>query len=117
MVSEIPDPSIPDASADILEESSPLRAEIAALREGLTSRTVIGQATGLLAGRFDIPIDTAWQMLCRTSNLTNLKLRDISRVIVGAHDGELAPEDHALGRAIADALPLAMAKRNPRRQR
>jgi GAF domain-containing protein len=56
--------------------------EIDQLGHALHSRTTIGQATGLVMGRFGIDADQALDYLRRLSSHTNRKLVDISREIV-----------------------------------
>jgi transcriptional regulator with GAF, ATPase, and Fis domain len=54
----------------------------AQMRAALDSRTVIGQATGVLMERFDLPPDAAFGVLRRLSQAQNLKLRDIATQVV-----------------------------------
>ena len=86
-----------------------LAAEVATLRDAIATRTIIGQATGLLSGQLGIPTDVAWRVMRRLSNETNIKLRDIARALVDAHDGRRSPADAEIGRAIGAALGAALA--------
>jgi hypothetical protein len=86
-----------------------LAAEVATLRDAIATRTIIGQATGLLAGQLGIPTYVAWRVMRRLSNETNIKLRDIARALVDAHDGRRSPEDAEIGRAIGAALGPALS--------
>ena len=45
-------------------------------------RTVIGQATGILMERFDLPPDRAFSVLSRMSQQQNVKLRELAEQIV-----------------------------------
>jgi GAF domain-containing protein len=54
----------------------------ATLRQALETRTVIGQAQGVLMGRQRITADEAFDILRRASQRTNRKLRDVALDIV-----------------------------------
>lgn len=56
--------------------------QIESLRAGLDTRTVIGQATGMLIERFDVSPDVAFAVLKRISQQSNRKLRDIAVQLV-----------------------------------
>ena len=92
-----------------LTSPAELAAEVATLRDAIATRTIIGQATGLLAGQLNIPTTTAWRVMRRLSNETNIKLRDIARALVDAHDGRRPAADDGVGRAIGSALGAALA--------
>ena len=90
-------------------EDTDLAVEVATLRDAIATRTIIGQATGLLAGQLNITTPMAWRVMRRLSNETNIKLRDIARALVDAHDGRRPPTDEGVGRAIGAALGPALA--------
>lgn len=73
----------PDSAA-----SADLAAMVEHLERGLASRTVIGQAQGILIERHKVTPDAAFRMLVHASNVTNRKLRDIAADLVVS--GELA---------------------------
>jgi GAF domain-containing protein len=52
------------------------------LRSGLVTRTVIGQADGILMERLKITADRAFGVLSRLSPESNVKLRDVARHLV-----------------------------------
>ena len=52
------------------------------LRSGLVTRTVIGQAQGILMERLKIPANQAFAVLTRLSQQNNVKLRDVARTLV-----------------------------------
>jgi AmiR/NasT family two-component response regulator len=52
------------------------------LRSGLVTRTVIGQAEGILMERLKITADQAFGVLSRLSQESNVKLRDLARNLV-----------------------------------
>jgi hypothetical protein len=56
---------------------------VAGLNQALRSRDVIGQAKGILIERFTLSEDAAFAMLARSSQQTNLKLRDVADWLVG----------------------------------
>lgn len=56
--------------------------EIGHLATGLDTRTIIGQATGLLMERFDLDGDVAFKVLARYSSTSNVKLREVAAEIV-----------------------------------
>lgn len=55
---------------------------VAGLRNALDSRHTIGIAQGVLATRFDISYERAFQVLQRHSNDRNLKLRDVAEQVL-----------------------------------
>ena len=59
-----------------------LLAQIADLKTGIQTRTVIGQAEGILIERHKVSPEVAFAMLRRTSNTTNQKLRDVAADLV-----------------------------------
>jgi hypothetical protein len=100
-----PAPSPEPPSAD------PLLDEIAHLRAALATRTIIGQATGIVGGRLDVGTETAWQILRRASVDTNHKLRRVSEVIVSSHDGKRPASDDAIAQDIAPILGFSLDDR------
>jgi GAF domain-containing protein len=52
------------------------------LNEALDSRTVLGQATGILMERYKINAERAFQFIVRASSTSNIKARDVAREIV-----------------------------------
>jgi len=60
------------------------------LTEAVESRTVIGQAIGLLMERYEIDRERAFQFLVRASSTSNTKLRDIARQVVDAAEAKYA---------------------------
>lgn len=79
------------------ERIAELEAEVAQLREALTRRQQYGVVTGVLAARYQISPDRAWQLVVRLSQHSNLKVQVIARVMHGRFFGRLSPEDQALG--------------------
>lgn len=59
-------------------------AQVSQLEDGLKTRTLIGQATGLLMAQEGLTSDEAFQKLVYVSQNANLKLRDIAQRYVSA---------------------------------
>jgi AmiR/NasT family two-component response regulator len=59
-----------------------LRRKVEQLEEALESRTVIGQALGMLMERYGITKDEAFAFLARCSQHENRKLHDIATQLV-----------------------------------
>jgi AmiR/NasT family two-component response regulator len=70
-----------------LTQSDKLAADNANLQAALTTRTVIGQAQGVLMARQEINEAEAFDVLRRASQRTNRKLRDIAADIVRSVQG------------------------------
>lgn len=49
------------------------------LREAITSRDLIGQSKGIIMERFKVDVETAFDVLVRTSQALNVKLAEIAR--------------------------------------
>jgi AmiR/NasT family two-component response regulator len=56
--------------------------EVKSLKEGLQTRTVIGEAVGLLMGRYDLSAEDAFEELVRRSSHSNRKVRVLAAEIV-----------------------------------
>lgn len=54
------------------------------LREALESRIAIEQAKGILAERFELDVDLAFEILRRASRAGRIKLHDLARAAVDA---------------------------------
>ncbi|WP_166367402.1 GAF and ANTAR domain-containing protein [Aeromicrobium camelliae] len=69
---------------------------IESLETALETRTVIGQAEGMLMERFSIDAVTAFAVLRRASQQSNVKLRDLAEQLVQKGDisGILGDRDH-----------------------
>jgi hypothetical protein len=67
------------------------RSLVEQLRTALTTRTVIGQAQGVLMHRYGITSSVAFDVLKRASQDTNVKLRELSNDLVNAqNEGRLS---------------------------
>ena len=74
------EPGSPDNG--VHEELARTKRENAQLYEALRTRTVIGQATGLLMARRGLSPDEAFAELTKMSSYANRKLRDIAATLV-----------------------------------
>jgi GAF domain-containing protein len=72
------------------------------LRSGMSSRSEIGQALGLLMERYSIGGDAAFAFLSRASSVNNTKLRDVAAEIV-------ADANARFGSATSEQPPVAEA--------
>ncbi|MEV5967043.1 ANTAR domain-containing protein [Kribbella sp. NPDC051952] len=71
------------------------------LQAALHTRTIIGQAQGILMHRYEITSDIAFEVLKRASQDTNVKLRAVSLQLVEAQNaGNLSDTLHTYGLAI-----------------
>ena len=68
--------------AYLSDELDAAQMEIKQLREGLRSRTVIGQAEGILMERLGIDSDQAFEYLKRASSHLNRKIVDVAEEIL-----------------------------------
>ena len=59
---------------------------VTGLRAALESRHVIGMAQGVLAAKYDISFERAFEVLHRYSNDTNTKLRDVAAIVAESRD-------------------------------
>ena len=73
-----------DALAQALQCIELLEAQVHQLETALESRIVIEQAKGVLAGRSGEPVESAFEVLRKRSQLQNRKLRDIAGEIVAS---------------------------------
>ena len=70
--------------------------DLEGLEHRLATQPVIEQSKGILMGHFGIGPDTAFDMLRRWSSHTNLKVRDISRMLATAATAEHGRDNHEL---------------------
>ena len=101
-----------DATTDdgLADEVIRLHKEIDELQIGLATRQLIGQATGVIAGRLDLSTHDAWRVVRVVSSFTNRRVRDVARVVVHGHDRRQDPEDAALAAVVASALEAAVQR-------
>ncbi len=62
----------------------------AQLKEAISTRTLIGEATGILMERHKLRSDEAFELLCRASQEANVKLREVARRVVETGEEPLA---------------------------
>jgi hypothetical protein len=90
-----------------------LRHKIRHLELAMESQRLIGVAIGLLAQRAGISSDEAWQHLVRVSQDTNIKIREIARILVDARNGRAQPADAATLADVAARLVGGCASNEP----
>ena len=78
-----------------------LEEEVTQLREALVHRQQYGVVTGVLAVRFGITPERAWQFLVRLSQQSNLRVQVIARVLHDRFFGQVAPEDEVVAARLA----------------
>lgn len=66
----------------VVDTGEDLRRKVETLEEALETRTIIGQAPGILMERFGLCAEEAFGYLRRRSNTENVKLHDIAAEIV-----------------------------------
>ena len=74
------------------DELARIRQENAQLNEALRSRTVLGQATGLLMASLHLSPDEAFAALTKLSSHENRKVRDVAAGVVAAANASRARE-------------------------
>jgi hypothetical protein len=82
-----------------------LQSEVAQLEEALGGRQELGLITGVLAVRLGVTPDVAWSFVVRLSQHTNIKVRDIARILRAGYFGQTADEDRALAARLNEHLP------------
>jgi hypothetical protein len=90
-----------------------LLAKVRNLELAMESQRTIGIAIGLIAQRAGIGSDEAWQQLVGISQATNLKVREIARVLVDARNGRAQPTDAA---TLADVAARLVCDRSSARR-
>ena len=94
------------------QEIERLKKEVESLRRGLVTRELIGQATGLLAAWLRISTGEAWEVMRALSNHTNLRAREVARLLVASADGPVTePEDRAALDQLAGAIDTERTRR------
>jgi hypothetical protein len=77
--------AIAHANGEVLEARDALlqaREEIKTLKEALRTRTIIGQATGMLMRELNLSADDAFAHMVKLSSHSNVKIRDIATRMV-----------------------------------
>jgi hypothetical protein len=97
---------------DLRAEVARLEHEVLQLREAVATRTLLGTAIGMLAERYGCTSQQAWTLITRVSSNSNLKAREVARLVVALADGTLEPGDEAHVASIAPHLP-GLGRRTP----
>ena len=83
----------PDENASLIVE---LQEEIGQLKEAVTSHAVVDQAIGMMVALGRVTPDQGWAVLREVSQHTNIKLRNVSEmIIVWGQKGDLPPDVRA----------------------
>ena len=96
------------AGADVAELKQRLQAaerEVAELKEALASQRLIGVAVGLLAHRFTCSPEQSWRLLVRLSQTSNVKVREVARILADAQAGGGVSADAEVLVRLAAQLP------------
>ena len=91
----------------LAEQVRQLDAQVAHLELALRSQRQIGVVIGLVAQRFGCTTDQAWRVLVRLSQNTNIKVREVARLLCEAFDGVSKSEDAELLRVLAVQMPAS----------
>ncbi|MGY1437187.1 ANTAR domain-containing protein [Streptomyces reniochalinae] len=84
------------------EQVEALRTEVEQLRQASASRPVIDQARGMVMALAPCDAQTAWWVLVRVSQHSNVKLRRVAGALVAGAEGTPVPEP--VRKALAAAL-------------
>lgn len=91
--------------AELVERLRSAEGQVAQLKGALTSQRLIGVAVGLLAHRFRCSPEQSWRLLVRLSQTSNVKVREVARILVDAHAGRGDAEDAEVLASLASQLP------------
>jgi hypothetical protein len=98
---------------DVHERVLRLEDEVRHLTEAVSARTLMGTAIGILAERYGCTSHQAWTLITRVSSHTNLKAREIARVVVAVVDGSDDPDVEALVAIVGEHLPGLVRRTGP----
>ena len=65
---------------------------VSTLSQAVASRQAVGMALGVVMERYQIDSERAFAFLARSSQQTNIKLRDVAAQIVAGHDNRTRPQ-------------------------
>lgn len=94
-------------STSLVDRVAQLEEQVAQLEEALRTQRQISVVIGILAERLGCSPDVAWSVVVRLSQSTNVRVREIARVIGEAYDGHGRAEDAALLTRLMSSLPDA----------
>ena len=103
----------PAPQADAPQQNA-LRDEVAQLHQAVRSQRDIGMAIGLASARFGCSTEQAWRTILRVSQDSNIKVRNVARVLVVTHDGTADTEARALLESFVSHLPASGWPDGPR---
>lgn len=94
-------PTAADGSDPLVE----LQRKVDNLQVALASQRTIGTVIGIFAQKYGCTTDEAWSVLVRLSQHTQVKVRDVARVLQDAFNGQLREDDADLVAAVTARLP------------
>jgi len=85
---------------DLVRRVAALEQEVEQLRNALTSHAVIDQAIGVIAAVSRLPAQESWDVLREVSQHTNIKVREVARLVLRwVESGRLPDEIRPVMRA------------------
>ena len=96
-----------DNSSRLADRVAELEEQVTQLEGALRTQRQISAVVGILAERLGCATDSAWSVLVRLSQSTNIRVREIARVIGEAYDGRGRAEDAELLTRLMASLPDA----------
>lgn len=106
------DETRPTTATDVgalLEQVQELEAQVDQLQQAAESRQQVGFACGVLAARYGLSPEAAWALLVRLSQTTNIKVRDIARVVHADLSGGVRRDDRELAERLNDQIDGTVA--------
>jgi len=92
-------------ATELMQRLHTAEREVAELKHALASQRLIGVAIGLLAHRFACSPEQAWRLLVRLSQTSNVKVREVARILADAHSGADVTADADVLAILATQLP------------
>lgn len=100
----------PAGSPSLADRVTDLEKQVAQLEAALQSQRQISVVVGILAERLGCSTDVAWSVVVRLSQRTNIRVREIARVIGEAYDGRGRAEDAELLTSLMSSVPDARSE-------
>lgn len=94
-------------SASLAARVADLEEQVAQLEGALRTQRQISVVVGILAERLGCSTELSWSVLVRLSQSTNIRVREIARVVGDAYDGRGRAEDAVLLTRLMSSLPDA----------
>jgi hypothetical protein len=78
---------------ELVRRVAALEEEVEQLRHAVTSHAVIDQAIGVIAAVCRLPSQQSWDVLKQVSQHTNIKLREVARLVLRWVESGRLPDD------------------------